>query len=118
MPTPEIMDGPTYGQLSQWNAWAFLACLVPLTGLFFESDIAVPGWTALMLVLGTALVVVAFLTGWAAPMKKRAEFQRGYTTQLGTAIRQPDLFLVHPKSKVVLSKPREPRPDRLPSTRR
>jgi hypothetical protein len=112
-PDPKVLPGRTYGVLYDCNTKAYVACLVPSGGIVLQSVVPVPGWGVMTFLVIIVLVSVDLYCGIAAPLKKRAEFERGYTTQLGPAIRQPYLFLVHPRTKEILSRPGEPRPKRI-----
>jgi hypothetical protein len=113
-PNLEVLPGPTYGALYSWSTRVYLAFLLPFFGVVFESFIPVPGWTATMLLLCAVCSLVALYLNFAALGVNREERDRGYTTQLGPAIRRPELFLVHPKTKEIISRPGESRPKRIP----
>jgi hypothetical protein len=112
--TPVVLAGPTYWALYTWSQRTVWAWFAPLTGLVLESKVPIPGWTAGMFALALVLGL-AFLYFLLAGIQVEArELGRGYTTVRGKAMRNPKLYLVHPVTKEIVSRPGEPRPTDFP----
>lgn len=110
-----VLPGPTYGFLFRWAQRGRLSWSVPLIGFFLESKVSLPGWwTATMFALGLVLVLVVLYFGWTGVRVEVRELARGYTTLRGNAVRNPKLYLVHPVTKEIVSRPGEPRPKKFP----